>query len=287
MSTTLDCPAIATLTLISMMVACMTLMVGTDAFAESRKSSARFPEPLSWKELLEKAPSAPSRDFDPPSQSTPEADEHRSNQNLSKTASEPIQLAEGFDCKSARHTNEKLICQSAELLELDQTMTKLFNVTTALLDKNDRQELANSQRRWLKERSKCGNDFLCTRTAYVKRNDRLSLVLGRLNDKRATGLSIADCRVLDHSAPVNVRSTPNGRIVGSLPNGTLVAILDYSPQKSWVFIGRQDDRSPLGWTNGDYINCKPPIAIVSRFECHLTKQFPEHNGPKTQSCQRP
>src|SRR5690349_11426371 len=79
MSTTLGCPAIARLAFTSAVLACATLTVGTGAFAQSRKSPSRFPDPLPWKELLEKAPSAPSREFAPPIRPAPENDENRNN----------------------------------------------------------------------------------------------------------------------------------------------------------------------------------------------------------------
>jgi Bacterial SH3 domain len=59
----------------------------------------------------------------------------------------------------------------------------------------------------------------------------------------------------------NVKSTPNGSIIGSLSNGTYVTVLDYTMDKSWIFVGKYDedneeDRSPIGWVDGDFLHCR-------------------------------
>jgi hypothetical protein len=63
------------------------------------------------------------------------------------------------------------------------------------------------------------------------------------------------CRISDPNPPLKVRATPNGSIVGSLSNGTFVTVLDYSANKQWVFVGKYEDRSPIGWVYQQYINC--------------------------------
>jgi S1-C subfamily serine protease len=60
------------------------------------------------------------------------------------------------------------------------------------------------------------------------------------------------------NTPLNVRSSPNGNIVGTLSNGTLVKVLD-RPSKvrgtTWVYVGRYEDRVPIGWVYRDYLDC--------------------------------
>jgi hypothetical protein len=62
----------------------------------------------------------------------------------------------------------------------------------------------------------------------------------------------AECIVADPSpTPLNVRTAPYGRIVGSLDNGQVVSILDSSIDKQgqpWVYVA-DDAGSPLGWVN--------------------------------------
>src|SRR5262245_35136615 len=56
------------------------------------------------------------------------------------------------------------------------------------------------------------------------------------------------CRVMDPTnTPLNVRTSPDGNIVGTLSNGTLVKILDRPSNvrgRTWVYVGRYEDRVP-------------------------------------------
>ena len=60
--------------------------------------------------------------------------------------------AASFDCRTAKHSNEKLICQSTELSSLDDQMVAIFNYVISVLNRADSGELKQSQRRWLRER---------------------------------------------------------------------------------------------------------------------------------------
>jgi uncharacterized protein len=166
-----------------------------------------------------------------------------------------------FDCKSAKNANEKLICQSTELANLDNTMVIVFDAVMNLLNSGDRQELRNHQREWLKERLDCDDDFLCTKRAYTQRIERLNSVLNKIR-RTTTNQAGEQCHVADPNPPANIRTTPNGSIVGTLSNGTLVRVLDYSANKAWVFIGRHDDRSPIGWVYGEYLDCQPDRSLA-------------------------
>ena len=58
--------------------------------------------------------------------------------------------------------------------------------------------------------------------------------------------------------PLNVRTAPNGQIVGALPNGLLVSIIDNARDgagKPWVYVARLDDGSPIGWVYREFIAC--------------------------------
>jgi uncharacterized protein len=183
-----------------------------------------------------------------------------------------------FDCKTAKHPNEKLICASTELSALDDQMAELFNRVYDLLGSKDRQQIKGTQRDWLKDRLDCDDDFLCTKKAYFERIERLTSVLAKLSSAAKDGGE--QCRVSDPNPPLNVRTTPNGSRVGSLPNDTRVVVLDYNDNRSWVFVGRYEDRSPIGWVFAEYIDCRadndrgdePPAEV---YHCSLTRTFPE------------
>jgi hypothetical protein len=67
------------------------------------------------------------------------------------------------------------------------------------------------------------------------------------------------CRVMDPTgAPLNVRVAPNGQIVGALPNGLLVSVINIADDangKPWSYIARFDDGRPIGWVFREFIAC--------------------------------
>jgi hypothetical protein len=73
------------------------------------------------------------------------------------------------------------------------------------------------------------------------------------------GLAQSRCRVTDPTGtPLNLRAAPNGPIVGALPNGLLVSIVDQQTEangKAWAFITRFDDHLPLGWVFREFLSC--------------------------------
>jgi hypothetical protein len=98
------------------------------------------------------------------------------------------------------------------------------------------------------------------------------------------------CRVMDpNNTPLNVRTAPGGRIVGTLSNGTLVTILDRSSvgEKTWAYVGKFEDREPIGWVYREYLECsvtattQPSPYVVDglalggkvRFESEAYKEY--------------
>ena len=67
-----------------------------------------------------------------------------------------------------------------------------------------------------------------------------------------TAAAGATCIVTDPTGtPLNIRSSPNGNIVGTLRNGTAVVIQDtaYDRQgRAWAYIG-------VGWVFREFISC--------------------------------
>jgi hypothetical protein len=67
------------------------------------------------------------------------------------------------------------------------------------------------------------------------------------------------CRVMDPTGtPLNVRTSPNGNAVGTLDNGVKVIILDRASYggENWVYLGRAEDRVPIGWVFRNYLDCQ-------------------------------
>ena len=67
------------------------------------------------------------------------------------------------------------------------------------------------------------------------------------------------CVVADPSGtPLNVRTTPDGKIVSTLPNGQFVTIIDNSSDRSgkqWAYVSDYETSQPLGWVFRKFITC--------------------------------
>jgi len=57
--------------------------------------------------------------------------------------------------------------------------------------------------------------------------------------------------------PLEVSLAPNGRIIGVVPNGTLVKVIDRSTQKGkdWVYVELIATQIRLGWVFREFLNC--------------------------------
>jgi hypothetical protein len=88
----------------------------------------------------------------------------------------------------------------------------------------------------------------------------------------------AVCRVADPTpTPLNVRTSPNGRIVSTLENGMLVFVLDRATDRrgqTWVFVGSAEDQTPIGWVFRDYIDCRPKPEKVEVQSCLVADPTP-------------
>lgn len=74
--------------------------------------------------------------------------------------------AASFDCNSARLPDEKAICASRQLSELDVEMSVRYQMLTGLVAMGTRGDMGEAQRSWLSARKKCGANQACLLTAY-------------------------------------------------------------------------------------------------------------------------
>jgi hypothetical protein len=67
------------------------------------------------------------------------------------------------------------------------------------------------------------------------------------------------CKVTDPTGtPLNVRAKPNGKIIGTLANGTLVAVVEYGSDdngKPWVRVEKYKTGEPIGWVFREFVSC--------------------------------
>lgn len=67
------------------------------------------------------------------------------------------------------------------------------------------------------------------------------------------------CKVTDPTGtPLNVRASPNGKIIGTLANGTFVTIVDSKNAangKPWVKVQHAETNTPIGWVFREFVSC--------------------------------
>jgi hypothetical protein len=67
------------------------------------------------------------------------------------------------------------------------------------------------------------------------------------------------CEVKDPTGrPLNVRASPRGVVVGAVPNGMKLVIVDEAvidDTKTWARVNTQASLVPLGWVYRDYLAC--------------------------------
>lgn len=67
------------------------------------------------------------------------------------------------------------------------------------------------------------------------------------------------CKVMDPTGtPLNIRTAPNGEVIGKAANGAMVSIIDQTRDnrgKAWVYVAHRDSGTPLGWVFREFIAC--------------------------------
>lgn len=84
------------------------------------------------------------------------------------------------DCTKARTSDEKAVCRSVVLVQMDAEMSTLYRVLKGLVAMGQRGALQDEQADWLKARRECGAAYRCLRDHYQDRIEELDAVLDRI-----------------------------------------------------------------------------------------------------------
>jgi uncharacterized protein len=85
------------------------------------------------------------------------------------TLSSASAFAASFDCGRARLADEKAVCASRQLSEMDVEMAVRFQMLTGLVAMGARGDMQDEQQAWLKSRKACGANRSCLLDAYRRR----------------------------------------------------------------------------------------------------------------------
>ena len=95
---------------------------------------------------------------------------------LSLAAASPAAAA-SFPCAKAETPDEKTVCDTRSLNDLDVEMAVRFDILKDLLPMGNRTKMQEDQESWLKDRRACGTDVACLTAAYEGRLKILRSVL--------------------------------------------------------------------------------------------------------------
>jgi len=77
---------------------------------------------------------------------------------LAPCASAALAATPSFDCAKATHDVEELICNDAELAELDNSLNSLYHAVLKHTSASEQEMLKTEQRGWIKGRNDCWKD---------------------------------------------------------------------------------------------------------------------------------
>jgi uncharacterized protein len=92
--------------------------------------------------------------------------------------------AAGIDCASAKSSVEKLICSDAALVDMDNTLEDLYEVTAIGSEGNS--ALKARQRAWMADRDKC-TDKACLQRSYERRSRELACASNNMGSSIGSG----------------------------------------------------------------------------------------------------
>ncbi len=88
-------------------------------------------------------------------------------------------FAASFPCAKAETPDERAVCDTRALNDLDVEMGVRFDILKELLPMGNRTKMQEDQEAWLTDRRACGADVACLTAAYEK---RLKLLRGVLSE---------------------------------------------------------------------------------------------------------
>ncbi len=96
---------------------------------------------------------------------------------LAASTSAPAADYAPIDCRKASEPAQYAICNNSGLGQAEARMAALYGVAASLVAMGQRGDLIDTQRDWISERDRCGDDADCLRDVYARRIKRLNEIL--------------------------------------------------------------------------------------------------------------
>lgn len=98
-------------------------------------------------------------------------------------ASAGLAQAASFDCAQAQQPDERAICASRQLSEMDVEMAVRYEMLTGLVAMGTRGDMQEAQHDWLQNRARCGASRSCLTTMYRARINVLKAQYAQLKSR--------------------------------------------------------------------------------------------------------
>jgi uncharacterized protein len=89
----------------------------------------------------------------------------------------PPAAGQSFDCRNARHADEKTICRESRLGELDKELAAAYDRAGKKLSKQERAQFENNETAFVNARHRCAEHQGCIEQSYRNRLQELRAVL--------------------------------------------------------------------------------------------------------------
>ena len=85
--------------------------------------------------------------------------------------------AQSFNCRYARHSDERTICRDPLLGRLDEELASVYRRLVLRLPKEEGEQLYKEEDAFVRLRTRCGADRACIEESYRRRIQELGTVL--------------------------------------------------------------------------------------------------------------
>ena len=131
-------------------------------------------------------------------------------------------------CKNARSNTERTICSTSDLWELDACEDQLFRGAKTNAAPSDRKRIEATEKTWIGERDRCGNDTVCIARRYQEQISRLDPSM-----KASCTIQIAQSSATQPENPSSARPvTPSCNVAAvAARNATSVTVTSRAPKE--------------------------------------------------------
>ncbi|HAH11167.1 MAG TPA: hypothetical protein DCL54_04195 [Alphaproteobacteria bacterium] len=88
-----------------------------------------------------------------------------------------------INCPAASALDERTICRTIRLVQLDAEMATLYRLTLSLVGMGTRDSIKDEQADWLRARRACRTSVPCLRNHYEDRIETLDAILDRVRSE--------------------------------------------------------------------------------------------------------